>query len=298
MTIIVDYNPIIIASVSVAQNEVSPEDLDVKFIRHLFLNTILSIRKKFSEKYGDDVIIACDSGESWRKDFYPYYKASRAKSRKDSPLRWDIIAEALDTVRAEIAEYFPYRIISVQNAEADDIIAVLVKHFQTNELVENGILQEPRNILIVSNDKDFKQLQIYNNVEQYSPMFSKFLKESNPKLFLKEHIIRGDSGDGVPNFLSDDDVFVTEKRQKPIRQVKLDDWLKQDVATITENDSELLANWKRNETLINLIDCVPEELKNSILTTYSDTKGQSRSKLFNYFLMHKLNNLMKELPNF
>lgn len=295
--IIVDFNPIIIASVSVAQNNVAPEEIDIKFIRHLFLNSIVSYRKKFAEKYGDDIIIACDSGDVWRKKEFPYYKAGRKQAKADSPVMWDMVYESLETIRNELIEYFPYKVIKVNGAEADDIIGVLCKYFQDNELIQKGLEEEPQKIMIVSNDKDFKQLQKFPNVYQYSPMFNKMIAEKDPKRFVMEQFIYGDKGDGIPNFLSDDDTFVTGKRQKSVYTEKVENWVNMTFEQIANGDKRLLANLNRNKKLIDLC-AIPENVETEIINKYKSATVNPRSKLFGYFMQNQLKNLVKDINNF
>jgi len=294
MAVLIDLNPLVIGAVHVAQSNLrSAEELDVKFIRHLFLNQILSFKKQFS-KYGE-FIICCDSKNSWRKDLFPYYKASRKKSREESDINWQIVFESIDTLKQEIDEYFPYRVVYADRAEADDVIAVLVKYFQDNEL-EGLIEQAPQKIMILSGDKDFKQLQIYDGVEQYSPMLGKKIVENRPDLYLKEHIIRGDSGDGVPNIFSDDDTFVTSKRQKPIRQEKLEVWLDSDGTSFIEDDT-VLRNYHRNKKMVDLINEIPKELEENIINRYKQAPNKANN-LFNYFIQNKLKNLLPDINSF
>jgi hypothetical protein len=294
MAVLLDFNPLIIGAVHVAQNNVrSADELNVSFIRHLFLNQILSFRKQFS-KYGD-FVICCDSKNSWRKDLFPYYKASRKKSREESKINWQVVFESIDSIKQEMDEFFPYKVVYADRAEADDVIAVLVKYFQENEL-EGIIEQSPQKIMIVSGDKDFKQLQIFDNVEQYSPLLGKRIVENRPDLYLKEHIIRGDTGDGVPNIFSDDDTFVSEKRQKPIRQEKLDKWLESEGTSFIEDDV-VLRNFHRNKKMVDLLNEIPAEIETSIVNRYNSASGKT-SNLFNYFIQNKLKNLVTEIQNF
>lgn len=295
MPVLIDFNPLIISAVYVAQNNLDAgEDLSVDFVRHEFLNRILSLKRKFSS-YGK-VVICCDAKNSWRKEIFPYYKASRKKSREDSPINWQVVYEAIDLLRKELDETFPYKVVSVDRAEADDIIGTLVRYFQTHELEGTAIYQEPQKIMIVSGDKDFKQLQMYRNVEQFSPAQDKLIAESRPDLFLREHIIRGDTSDGVPNIFSDDDVFVVqEKRQKPVMQKKLDVWLEcEDLSFLTEEVH--VRNYYRNKKLVDLAE-IPDEIQDDIVRTYINASDKKRD-MFNYFIKHRLKNLMGEIANF
>ena len=194
--------------------QVKSSEISEDLVRHMVLTSILSYKKKFSE-YGE-IIICADDKENWRKQKFTFYKANRKKNRDSSGCDWHLIFDILATIKQELKEFFPYKMLQVPFAEADDIIGVLCKNKSMFEKT-----------LIVSSDKDMKQLLKYNNVEFYSIYHKEKMDVENPDRFLKEHILIGDTGDGVPNFLSDDDAFVNqEKRQSPLRTKKLEEMLK------------------------------------------------------------------------
>jgi hypothetical protein len=271
-------------------------ELSEDLIRHMVLSSILSYKKKFSDEYGE-LVFCADDKNYWRKKVFPFYKANRKKARDASKFDWNLIFNTLNKIRAEIKEVFPYSVIQVDSAEADDVIATLCKYSQTNELNRVGFFTEPQKVLILSGDKDFLQLQKYSNVKQFSPLQKKYLTTDDPKKFLMEHIISGDSGDGVPNFLSQDSVFVTEGvRQKPIRKVKVDEWIK--IGDPNKFcDEEMLRNYKRNEALINL-DMSPKPIEDAIVSTYEKKVTGDRKKMFNYFVSKKLKYLMDSISEF
>jgi hypothetical protein len=282
--ILVDLNQVMISNVLQQIN--IGEELDEDFFRHMILNSLRSYRKKYGTKYGE-LMICCDDKNFWRRDKFPYYKAHRKKNRADSKHDWNAIFGVLNTMRDDLKEHFPYLVLHVENAEADDLIASMC-HIEGKQL--GG---EP--ILIMSSDKDFIQLQKYSNVEQYSPMQKKFVRHHNPEAYIKEHIIKGDRGDGIPNFLSDDDTFVVGKRQKAISTKKLETWINQEPAEFCDED--MLRNWNRNNMLINL-DLVPANIQDQVNDIYKNRETPDRSRLFNYFIKNKLKGLMDSLTDF
>ncbi len=282
--ILVDLNQIAISNLMVSINTYNKnQEINEDLLRHMVLNSLRAYKVKFGEKYGD-LVICCDARHYWRRDIFPFYKAGRKKDRAASTLDWTLIFETLNKIRDEIKEYFPYIVLDVDRAEADDIIAVLVQHASPFE-----------NKLILSGDKDFMQLQKYNNVDQYAPVQKKFIRTDSPQAFLKEHIIRGDRGDGIPNCLSSDDVLVKGERQKSISTKKLSGWMELDPEDW--NDSNRLRGYRRNEQLIDL-EFVPEDLKEKIMLQYAGADHGDRSKLFNYFVKFKLKNLMEDIQEF
>lgn len=266
--------------------------MDENLLRHMILNTIRSNLVKFRKEYGDDLVIACDDRNYWRKAYFPYYKANRKKSRDASDLDWNNIFQSLNKIRDEIKDNFPYRTIQVESAEADDIIGTLCNEYGRD------LGGEP--ILIISGDKDFVQLQKYTNVSQYDPVRKRWLKNQRPIEFLYEHIIRGDAGDGVPNFLSEDDIFISEGRQRPVTSKKLRAWVEEllngkDPSEVFTH--EQLRNWNRNRTLIDL-EMVPDDIREQILDQFNEQENRDRSRLFNYFIANKLKNLTEKIGEF
>ena len=207
--ILVDYNQVLISSL-MAQPNLHKEGIDKDLIRHMVLNSIRMYRNKFYNRFGE-VVVCCDNRNYWRKIKFPQYKAHRKKLRETSSHDWNAIFECLNSMKAELKKYFPYKVLEVCTAEADDVIGTICEK-----------LNDGSAILILSGDKDFMQLQRYAGVEQYSPILKRYLRCDNPERFLKEHIMRGDKGDGVPNFLSADDTFVTDSRQTPLSKKKIE----------------------------------------------------------------------------
>ena len=293
--ILVDYTQIAIGSLMVALNR--GQDLDKNLVRHITLNNLRFYRTKFKEECGE-LVICCDSRHYWRRDYFANYKANRKKDREASGHDWDLIFETLNDIRDELKAHFPYKVVDVYGAEADDIIAVLVK--------KRG---DDKN-MIISSDKDFIQLHT-EHVSQYSPVTKKVVNGKEPISYLREHIIRGDRSDGVPNIYSPDDTFTENKRQKPIRKTvvaELLDLLEDEQGTVWDNPKMLytiarcpkdtwIRNWQRNETLIDLSK-IPEEISINIIQEYDSVLTGKRNELFNYFVENKLTDLIDRLGEY
>jgi hypothetical protein len=278
--IIIDYSGIAMSSMFSAKSN----DVDEGMLRHQILNSLRMYNVKYRAKYGQ-MIIACDGG-SWRKNVFSQYKASRKTNREASPINWDEVWRVINMVCEEISLHMPYKVVQVRGAEADDVIATLVESTQ-----EFGNM-EP--VMIVSADKDFIQLQRYDNVQQFSPMTKKLVTDKNPHRYLFEHIIKGDGGDGVPNILSADEVFVTEgMRQTPVRATKIEDWYAAYKKGTIESvlDENTYRNYVRNRTLIDL-ECTPSDLRDVILDTYSKAPVVGNSKVLNYLIANRCNMLI------
>lgn len=302
MAIIIDYNAIGIANLMGQIGSNHNAKIDESLIRHVVLTSILSYKKQFGEEYGK-VIIACDSKNYWRKTVFPYYKANRKKMRDASKFDWKLIFDTLSTIKRELKEYFPYHVLEIDGTEADDVIATLCKYLQSNETAGSGLnvlLEEstPQKILIISGDQDFLQLQKYKNVRQYSPIKRTLLKDSTPELGLIEKVIRGDTGDGIPNILSSDDTLVTpDKKQKSLFTVKVNEWLKAPNMEDFCTTDEMKRNYIRNNSIINLSK-IPEEYENKIIEEYKYYKLADRKRLFSYFVENRLKLLLDSISDF
>lgn len=286
MPILVDFNQIAISNLMINLKMGHINEVEESMLRHMILNSLRFNRNKFFNEYGE-LIICCDGRNTWRKDVFPFYKQNRKKTRAASGYDWGKIFDVLNTIRDEIDEHFPYKVIHNDRAEADDIIAVLAKQLKTQK------------VLILSGDKDFMQLQKFDNINQYSPVQKKFLRVKDPKEFLFEHIARGDVGDGIPNCLSKDSTFVTGDRQKPVTKKRLDEWMK--AGKVTTGD----VSWfDRNRRLIDL-DYVPDDIRDEIISQYeaakplhSEDELEARRGLLNYFVKNRLSKLMPNIQEF
>ena len=278
--IIVDLNQIMISNLMVQINGRNAVELSESLVRHMVLNSLRAHKKRFRD-YGE-MIIACDSGNVWRREVFPNYKAGRKKVRDKSGHDWTTIFEIMSKIKDELKEHMPYKVIELDTAEADDIIAVLVKKYINQK------------ILILSGDKDF--IQLHNNrVKQYNPVLSKFVGQGEtPSIYIKEHILKGDRSDGIPNVLSDDDVFVEGRRQRPLTKKKIASWVDEMVMTFTEEEQK---NYDRNRELIDL-SLIPPQLEAKIYNEFDEVKVAHRSKILNYFITRKLKTLIEVIDEF
>jgi len=282
--ILVDLNQVLLAGLMAQISNQKGIKLEEDLIRHMVLNILRMHLRTFRNEYGE-IVLCCDNRKYWRKEFFPYYKAGRKKSREKSALDWHLIFDMLAKFKSELKENFPYKVIDVEGAEADDVIGTLVPLYAAHE-----------KILILSSDGDFLQLQRWgSNVKQYNPAMKKFLKSEDPLVELKEKIIRGDKGDGIPNIFSPADCFVRDLRQKPITKGLMDKLLNEQ--SEKWEDEIAKTGFSRNQTLIDL-SLIPNEIKTKIINTYEETKPASKQKMLIYFMEHKLKNLMDVIEEF
>jgi len=278
--ILLDYNAIAIGNFVVQKVAV-----DENMIRHMILNSIRMYRQKFAKEYGEMVIVA-DGMNNWRKDVFPNYKVKRKKNREESSIDWTEAFRIIGMVRDEIRDHFPYKVVHQDGCEADDSIAHIA--LSTQEFGR----YEP--VMIISADGDFKQLQVHKNIRQYSPLTKKLVVEKNPKLELANKILKGDSGDGVPNVMSDDNVFLESRRQS-ILSAKKREALLDDPMALGE---EVYRNYLRNKKLIDLSETPSSVIKNIINTYDSQDPSSNKGKVLNYLIQKRCKLLIESVGEF
>ena len=280
--ILIDFNGLAVGTI--VMNKMAAEE---DMIRHMILNQLRLYNKKFRDEYGQMII--CCEGRSWRKGFFSEYKANRKTTRDESALDWNEVFRLINMVTDEIRENLPYKVVRVESAEADDIIGALAEH--TNEFGNH----EP--VMIVSNDKDFLQLQKYSNVKQYSPMKKKLISEDHPHKYLVEHICKGDSSDGIPNINSADRTFVDGGRQTPVRQKLIDEVLANYENLEEVLSTEQLRNYHRNRRLIDL-SAMNTAVREDIINTYESVKAAPKMKVLNYLIKKRCKLLIECVEEF
>lgn len=278
--ILIDYNAIAISNV-VTQKL----DLDENLIRHMILNSLRLYRAKYKKKFGE-LVICTDGRRNWRYDVFPNYKFKRKDMRKDSKMDWNELYRITNMVLDELKERTHYKVVGSNKCEADDAIAALCENTQ-----EFG-RYEP--VLIISSDKDFAQLQKYENIYQYSPMKKSFIKEDTPRKQLMELILKGDTADGIPNVLSGDNVFVEAVRQTPLRSKVLEQLIN-DPKSMGE---DVYRNYCRNRKLIDLSE-TPKDIKEEIIKTFDNQdKSDKRKEVMPYLMEKRCRMLLEDINDF
>tara|TARA_R110002153_G_scaffold40415_4_gene115745 strand:+ start:8227 stop:9063 length:837 start_codon:yes stop_codon:yes gene_type:complete len=276
--ILIDYNAIAISNVVAMKLDVQ-EDM----IRHMILNSIRMHRVRHKEKYGE-IVICTDGGKNWRKDYFPQYKHKRKAARKESTMDWTELFRITNMVLQEIKENFPWKVVDVDECEADDVIGELCRLTQEFGQFEN--------VMIISGDKDFAQLQKFDNVAQYSPVQKKYIVEDNPRLQIWNLVLKGDTSDGVPNVLSADNCFTDEIRQTPLRQKNIDILIDDPMAL----GEEVFRNYTRNRKLIDL-DYTPDEIKQRIRNIF-EAYSVPKQNIMNYLMEKRCRLLIECMADF
>lgn len=280
--LIIDYSQLVIASYMAMAFGSSDKSVDRDLVRHVSLDGIRFVNSKFKREYGNPVLAIDSTKGSWRRQVFPYYKAHRSKDRKESEIDWAELLRQVNAIKLEIKEIFPYKVIEVDHAEADDIIGTLTRHS----------INQNEKVMIVSGDKDFIQLQADTNlVQQWDKRLDIYLGAESPKKYLFEHVLKGDRGDGIPNILSPGDSFVNKIRQRPMTQKRIDEFW--------ENKEEL-KQFPRFIENLKIIDLkfTPKEIQNQIIDQYDGYQVNNKVNLHQYFIDKRMKKLYESISDF
>jgi hypothetical protein len=277
--ILIDANQIAISHLMVRHK--IENEINIDTVRRSIVRVLARIAKRFGDEYGK-MVLCYDDKDYWRRQIFPYYKQNRKKERENSKYDWDKVFSVLNKIRDEVRSNFPYHVIQVQGAEADDVIASLVRM--------NLRTAQPEPILILSADKDFIQLHRYPLVKQYDPIRNRWIENPDPVGFLQEHIVRGDRSDGIPNILTCDDAIVTGKPQKKMSKEKISSLASMKPDEFT--NFIRLRNWKRNSELIDFSK-IPLPVVERIISSYTRSKPSQSLKL-EYFIDNDIQDLIEE----
>jgi DNA polymerase-1 len=256
---------------------------NTNFWRFLVLN---SIQAMINEINPNEVVLCMDYA-SWRKDIFPYYKSNRKKTQNTE--EFENLFKEIKEFRIELKENFPYKIIQIWKGEADDIIAVLSQNLSKNN-----------EVIIGSTDKDMFQLA-NDKVKIYNPIKNEFV-EGKDKNYLLELIMHGDSGDGIPNVRSDDDVFVIKEKcqkdfgpktiQNILNTIGFEKWY-------SEQPEDIKKKFQRNKQLISLsLDVIPKELQDKIMEEYKVKPTNDPQKMMHYFAEKQMTSFYDCLDKF
>lgn len=298
--IAIDYSGVAIAAITGFKEDLKKDEAHVEdLIRHVVLSTIKGYKKKFSREYGNEIVIAVDSAPYWRKEIFPHYKAGRKKAKEESDIPWKLIYKYMDLILQEIREYFPWKVIAVPGAEADDVMAVMAMYVAIDnaktDLLDVGNSTEKT--LIISSDKDSRQLMTDPNIRVWSPYTQTFAKiETTAKMYLRELILTGDRSDGIANVWSPSDSFVTDTRQKPATQKKMQPLLEA-VNMLDVADEEVKKRIIENTRLISF-SFIPKRIKDAIIDAYQVQPSGTKMKIFKYLASKNMKRMLDEVDQF
>lgn len=194
--ILYDFSSAIHRSLHTAIKHTQPHKYNGKYITSEFISVLIyrivdeliEFYKQYKKTYGDFVICLDNHSKPyWRKSIYYAYKANRKKERDSSDVDYNEVFKHIEVLITTLQNWTSFKVIGVPGVEADDIIGLLTRKYAKFEKV-----------LILSPDKDFKQLHSLGEIRQYSSITNKWITPENLEEWKLEHILCGDSTDNVP----------------------------------------------------------------------------------------------------
>ena len=218
-----------------------PFDENFKLWRHIVFKCLMDDLKLFSP---DEVVVAGDGKNPWRRTIYPEYKASRGKARADVPVDFDKFFQVADEYWEELKGVFPnFKWLKHNSIEADDIVGVLVKNIH-------------KNCVAITTDKDYIQLLRFSWFRLFNPIKNEEVKSLNPKRDLDVKCICGDTSDNITGIKRG---IGPKRAEKLLTEGKLGDFL--------DSDEEAKNAYIRNRQLIDM-ESIPGNVQNEILEEY------------------------------
>lgn len=237
-----------------------------------------SIYRSMLKTKSNEVIIALDSTNVWRKDIFPRYKESRKKQREKVKIDWSKFYGEQNKIFEDISRYLPFKVLQVDRTEADDVIGVIVLNYKNKSFV------------IISTDEDYKQL-LSKRTKLYQPIKKKWVECSNPEKFIVMKCLDGQVKDGIFNVITPID-WPAEKRKPSLGEEKVrriidggyEDWL------VSEGAVE---RFDLNRKLIDF-NCVPENIKKNIIEKYKNYKLPNLEEAYNFFKQRNFKSYLED----
>lgn len=268
-------------------------------IRQMLIASLGKYVKKFAKGYGT-IYVCQDTRDKqyWRilpemGGFIEYKGNRKNKKPSDDPVPYKVLMPLAHEVMDELAEAFPYRFVICQYCEADDILAVLAKKLSAIE-----------EVMIVSEDKDLVQMQVFGNVKQYRPIkdLNHNFSVQEAKEQIAEMLVTGDAGDGIPNIRSPRNIFVDrdengkQKMRSPSVSAKLKKTLIENggdheaaiLACLKKDEHEMaLARLAENRRWILLDGTTPQQCVDDINRVSSIPARGTNATIMGYLGAHK-----------
>lgn len=224
-----------------------------EFVSHLVFTNVLYTAQKFGAWTGNPMVMALDSKPYWRTKYYadnrlkfaeyknPKFEKYKGNREKDDTIPWDAIYQVYTSVMVSLRDFSDFFVVGVDGAEADDVIAVATKHY-------SALGQD---VIVVSSDKDFKQLNRPPHVKVWDPIKKMFIPTMNIEHWKRVHALMGDKGDNI-------------LAVKPKVGPKTAEKMAPDLDYHLQTDPELRERYEFNRTLTDF-DRIPEDITKAIV---------------------------------
>jgi len=229
------------------------------FMKHFddtYMKNLIKFKNMYNIPYENMIVVRdCPRETIWRMNLYPEYKANRKNTCSYKNKKYNIgniFKHIYNSLYPQLEKQYGFKILKVDNAEADDIIAVLASKIR--ELDKNRL------IVIISNDNDY--LQLVNEKTLIWSLQNKLLNtkvETTAEEILLRKILKGDDSDNIPSLIGNiNEKDLNEMIKDP---KKLNEWL--------DNNPDKKEGYVSNRKLIDF-QFIPDEIKNLIINECKD----------------------------
>lgn len=300
--IISDFSKVSYSIVYVFEDDIKksePKEIE-NILRHAIINSFTTLKKRFGAEYGE-LIIAVDGKKNFRKDIYEHYKAGRAEARKKSDIPWNIVFDIVHRLVDEAKENWPWAVIEVDRAEADDVMFVLVEDIANHNTQSVGVMDddEPEKVLLDTRDQDMFQIH-RPGLRQWDSRDRKFItlpSGMTAEAFRKDLIIRGDTTDGVENVFTPLGTLITPGvRQTACIAKRMNSVLQFENIFDYDLDPVIKERIKMNHQLVSS-QGIPLDVRDEIVSKYKNRTINKKMKMLQYLQKHRCIRLIDEINN-
>lgn len=232
-------------------------DLYKKLLKKFIMRRLESVeniaRENFQNEIDEadviDIVFAMDDNltHSFRKALYPEYKSQRAMVKRQFKLQpvKDYIVNVLFK-ELNIQELYGYKIIKVEGAEGDDVIATTLMKLK----------DDYTGMMLIASDHDFLQIDGLREFDLFGKEAQRDLGGEivSAKDYLLGKILMGDRSDNIKQVLT---------RCGPKTALR---WTKdkESLKKVLKEDQSLATRYLLNKKMISF-ECIPHELSNKIV---------------------------------
>lgn len=239
----------------------------------------------YLEKGINEVVIAVDDRNPWRKSYFSRYKESRKKKRDKTDVDFKLLYGAIDKLAADLKHFMPYKVLKVRGAEADDIIAILA-------------MENRGQSIVISNDEDYLQL-CSDYVRVWNPKNKKYSQCDDTELFIVRKSLMGQAKDDIFNVITPNDWGQTPEtmgKRKPGFGPKSCDKVINEGYKEWLEKKDLQDNFKRNRILMDF-GYIPQSMRNRIMTSYKRANFPPPQNIHKFFKQYNMRGFLDDFTN-
>ena len=185
---------------------------------HTYMNKVLTFCKQHKIPRTNIIYaLDCRHNDNWRVQSSTGYKGTRAESHEKNDFHnFDIFGYSRKVILAAEQSAHGNLVLSHENLEADDIIALIVKYLESATPTPY-----PGSVYILANDRDYIQIcekNVYLYDITYKPLSSLLLgTHMSARDFLIRKILLGDVSDNIPGCYISRDFLTRHNIKQPAK---------------------------------------------------------------------------------